>query len=121
MVDSSRITVISSGRSELEEALMTLVYVIAWAGVKFHEFKNGNCAIIAKRVEFIPKFHSCPCYHKLILLLLSLKSKYQTCFHDEQWLLAALLTLVRHTVKVENRSGLTFLCIVQWLTHFLAE
>ena len=27
------------------------------------------------RVEFIPKFHSCLCYHKSILQLLSLKSK----------------------------------------------
>ena len=35
---------------------------------------------------------------------------------------AALLIPVRHTGKVENRSGpIFFLCIVQWLTHFPAS
>ena len=34
---------------------------------------------------------------------------------------AAFLTPARHAVKVDNTSGLTFLCIMQWLTHFPPE
>ena len=33
----------------------------------------------------------------------------------------ALLTLARRTVKVENRSGMTFLCIGRRPTHFPVE
>ena len=44
-------------------------------------------------------------------------SDFPTRFHDED----ALPTPVRHAVKVENRSGLTFVCMGRRLTHFPAE
>ena len=75
------------------------------------------------RVEFIPKFYSCLCCYKLILLVayfvkVKISGDFHIRFHT------ALLTRARRAVKGENRNGLThfyaeyrFLA-EQWLTRF---
>ena len=77
--------------------------------MKLHEAQlSAILPSLLQRVEFIPKFYSNQCYHKLIIIGCFVKLKisdFQTRFHDEY----ALLTPARHAVKVENRSRLTFL------------
>ena len=68
--------------------LKYFVYVIAWVAVQFGVNctsnairKEKNCTrrsrvqftfLVALRVQFIPKLHSNPCYHKLIIITLAL-------------------------------------------------
>ena len=98
-------------------------YVLELAGCKFGiNFsscsENDNFAGIATTSGIYPK--------NLLLLMLSQINtiasfvKVQTRFTMSSGFFA-LLTLVRHAVKVANRSGLIFLCMGRRLTHFPVE
>ena len=58
--------------------------------MKLHKAQSSAILSSSLRVEFNPKFHSCLCYHKLVLYLLSLKVKisyFKTSFHSCGFLL----------------------------------
>ena len=93
---------------------MLFVYVIARAGVKFGiNFtscsEKGNYAVSLLRVEktslllVLSQINTITSFVKVKI------SDFQTCFKMSSGFFA-LLTLARHAVKVENRSGLTFFC-----------
>ena len=97
------------------------VYV-TWAGMKiginFTSYSgNSNFAVIAKTSGIYPKISLLQVLSQINTITKVKISDFQTHFHNEY----ALPTPARHTVKVENRSGLTFLCIGRRLTHFSAK
>ena len=61
-----------------------------------------------QRVEFIPKLHSCLCYHKLIVAsFVKVKvSDFQTCFHNE--LVSIMSSGFLLLPASQYGSGLTF-------------
>ena len=80
-------------------------------GIKFMSCSdNSNFAIIATMSGIIPKVHSHPCsLINTVATFIKVKiSDFQTRFHDEYLLFAALLTPAKHAVKVENRSRQTY-------------
>ena len=83
--------------------------------------ENSNFAVIATMSGIYPKISLLPVLSQINIILLSLMSKYLNFKLASMMSMLALPTPARHAVNVENRSGLTFLCIGQRLTHFPAE
>ena len=91
--------------------------------MKLHEARPSFAiAIITTTRGIYPKISLLPVVQSQIntipsFIKVKISSDFQTRFHDEY----ALPTPARHAVKVENRSGLTLLCIGRRLTHQLSS